>query len=41
MHDDTGVAVKADSLTGYVEALRRLTQGINEDLSNKAMIRCP
>jgi hypothetical protein len=41
MHDDTGVAVKEDSVTGYIEVLRRLTQAIYEDLSHKAMSRCP
>jgi hypothetical protein len=35
MHDDTGVAIKADSVTGYIEALKRLTQAINDDLSLK------
>ena len=41
MHDDSGVAIKADSVTGYIEALRRLTQAIHEDLNRKAMSRCP
>jgi hypothetical protein len=35
MHDDTGVAIKADSVTGYIEALERLTQAINDDLNSK------
>ncbi|MCX6986376.1 MAG: hypothetical protein NT118_16765, partial [Lentisphaerae bacterium] len=41
MHDDSGVAIKEHSTSGYIEALRRLTQAIYEDLSKKAMIRCP
>ena len=35
MHDDTGVAIKEDSVTGYIEALKRLTQAINDDLNSK------
>jgi hypothetical protein len=38
MHDDTGVAIKADSVTGYIEALRKLTQAINDDLNSKQEI---
>jgi hypothetical protein len=35
MHDDSGVAIKGASLSGYIEALKRLTRSISEDLTSK------
>ena len=35
MHDDTGVAIKEESVTGYIEALKQITQAISDNLNSK------